>query len=159
MKCRWLPFLAFMAMASAQTTLPLVLPSPSFSFGMAGLAAGQSVRLNVLNLVRTPPPVAIAQFPCKVEIDLYDSTGKMVKQKVVANLGYGQADFLDLDRTELAGSQRIEISGGVVVGSNQSFFCSIAPNLEVYDTSTGKTTAVLAPVSSGVGAFIRTVFP
>ena len=45
---------------------------------------------------------AIAQLPCKVELDLYDGQGKLVKQKTVANLGYGQTDFLDLGRSEIA---------------------------------------------------------
>src|ERR1700693_3571144 len=75
------------------------LSNPTFSFGMIGLGTGQTARLNIVNLVRTPPPIAISLFqPCKVELDLYDGQGKLIKQKSVANLGFGQADFLDLLR-------------------------------------------------------------
>src|SRR5690242_12270937 len=80
----------------------IVLPSPTFSFGMIGLGTGQTARLNIVNLVRTAPPIAISLFqPCKVDLSLYDGQGKLIKQKTVANLGIGQADFVDLLRTEL----------------------------------------------------------
>src|SRR6516225_1011137 len=70
--------------------------TPTFSFGMIGLGTTSTARLNVVNVVRTPPPILIAQVPCKVELDLYDSQGKLLKQKTIPNLGYGQADFLDI---------------------------------------------------------------
>ena len=49
--------------------------TPTISFGMIGLGNNATARLNVVNLVRTAPPVAspIAQTPCKVELDLYDA--------------------------------------------------------------------------------------
>ena len=46
--------------------------NPTLSFGMIGFGMAGIARLNVVNLVRTPPPVLIAQVPCKVELDLYD---------------------------------------------------------------------------------------
>ena len=48
--------------------------APTFSFGMIGLGTTATARLNVVNLVRTPPPImaAIAQLPCKVGLDVYD---------------------------------------------------------------------------------------
>ena len=73
-----------------------------FSFGMIGLGTTATARLNVVNLVRTPPPILIAQLPCTVELDLYDGQGKLIKQKSISNLGYWQADFLDLGRSEAA---------------------------------------------------------
>ena len=76
--------------ASAQDRLaPISFQyTPTISFGMIGLGIGATARLNVVNLVRTPPPVAsaIAQTPCKVELDLYDNQGKLIKQKTVANI-------------------------------------------------------------------------
>jgi len=119
-------------------------PSPTYSFGMIGLGTGATARLNVVNLIRTAPPILIAQFPCKVELDLYDGQGKLLKQKTIANLGFGQADFLDLARSEvpIAGTH-VAISAVVKVGSSQSFFCSVSPTLEVFDGVTGTTTAIL----------------
>jgi hypothetical protein len=123
--------------------------TPTFSFGMVGLGTSQTARLNAINLVRTPPAIAIAQTPCKVELDLYDGQGKLIKQKTVANLGFGQADFLDLARSEIAStSAHVDISGVVKVGSNQSPFCSVSSTLEVFDSVTGATTAILGNPSS-----------
>ena len=119
-----------------------------FSFGMIGLGTTATARLNVVNLVRTPPPILIAQLPCAVELDLYDGQGNLIKQKSVSNLGYGQADFLDLGRSEVAAiGTHVEISGVVKVGSNQTFFCSVSPTLEVFDSVTGATTAILGTTS------------
>ena len=61
--------------------------TPTFSFGMIGLGSAATARLNVINLVRMPPPIpsAIAQLPCKVELALYDGQGKLIKQKSIAN--------------------------------------------------------------------------
>ena len=143
--------------ASAQTvpsTTIFAQLAPTYSFGMLGLASGQSARLNVVNLVRTPPPIEIAQAPCKVDLNFYDNQGKLIKQKTVENLGYGQADFLDLDRSEISGSQRVEVTGAAVGGSTQLFFCLIMPTLEIIDDATGRTTAILTSSTSPVFPFI-----
>src|SRR5215831_12138495 len=99
-------FLAAGTLMGQERLAPVVATpyTPTFSFGMIGLGTAATARLNVVNLVRTPPPImaAIAQLPCKVELDLYDGQGKLIKQKTIDNLGYGQADFLDLSRSEVA---------------------------------------------------------
>lgn len=141
--------------AQERLTPPIfVPPSPTFSFGMIGLGTGQTARLNVVNLVRVAPPIAIsiAQIPCKVDLNLYDGQGKLIKQKTVANLGFGQADFLDLDRSELSTTAaHVDISGVVKVGSTQSFFCNVNSTLEVFDNVTGVTTAILANTNTSPG--------
>lgn len=137
--------------AQERSALPILFPpSPAFSFGMIGLGTGQTARLNVVNLVRNPPPIAISLFqPCKMELDLYDGQGKSIKQKSVANLGFGQADFLDLLRSELnTTAAHVDVTGLVKVGSTQSFTCSISATLEVFDNVTGATTAILAGTNS-----------
>jgi hypothetical protein len=150
------------AIVSAQERLTPVISSqftPTLSFGMIGLGMGQTARLNAVNLVRTPPPFAIAQVPCKVELDLYDGQGKLIMQKTVANLGYGQADFLDVTRSEILNtSAHVDVSGVVKVGSGQAFFCNVSTSLEVFDSVTGATTAVLANPSSSP-ALIFTPLP
>jgi hypothetical protein len=116
--------------------------TPTISFGMIGLGNGATARLNVVNLVRTPPPIAIAiaQTPCKVELDLYDNQGKLIKQKTIANLGYGQADFVDLLRSDIASTvAHVELTGVVKIASSQTFFCSVSATLEVFDSVTGTT--------------------
>ena len=141
---------------SAQERLVSVAPiqvTPAFSFGMIGLGTSQTARLNAVNQVRVPPPVAISLvlIPCKVELDLYDGQGKLLKQKTIANLGFGQADFLDLTRGEISTTAtHVDVSGIVKVGSSQAFFCNVSPTLEVFDSVTGATAAILAasPYSS-----------
>jgi hypothetical protein len=121
--------------ANAQERLPAALTlisTPTLSFGMIGLGTTTTARLNAVNLVRTPPPLAIAQLPCKLELDLYDGQGKLIKQKSIANLGYGQADFIDLARSEvLTPGNHVEITALIKVGSNQPYFCNINATLEV----------------------------
>ena len=132
--------------AQAQERLaPTVVPyTPTFSFGMIGLGTGSTARLNVVNLVRIAPPVAVALIACKVELDLYDGQGKLIKQKNITNLGFGQADFLDLLRSEVAATgAHVEITGVVKVGSGQAFFCNVSATLEVFDSVTGVTSAIL----------------
>src|SRR6266403_2260142 len=84
-------------LAAAAQTLPVPIASSpiTLSFGMIGLAGGQTVRLNAVNIVRTPPPILIAQVPCKVELDLFDAQGTMIKQNVIDNLGYGKSAFVE----------------------------------------------------------------
>jgi hypothetical protein len=138
-----------------------ILPSPTISFAMIGLGTGQTARLNIVNLVRTPPPIAISLFqPCKVELDLYDGQGKLIKQKSVVNLGSGQADFLDLLRSELnTTAAHVDVSGVVKVGSTQSFTCNVSATLEVFDNVTGATTAILAGANSLPGLIFSGLSP
>jgi len=136
--------------------------TPTISFGMIGLGTSQTTRLNAVNLVRTAPPVAvsIAQIPCKVELDLYDGQGKLLKQKMITNLGFGQADFLDLARSEIATtSTHVDVSAVVKIGSTQSYFCNVNTTLEVYDSVTGATAAILAGSASSTPAIIFTSGP
>jgi len=126
--------------------------TPTISFGMIGLGNNATARLNVVNLVRIAPPIAsaIAQTPCKVELDLYDSQGKLIKQKTIANLGYGQADYVDAVRSDLATTAaHVNVTGVVKVSSSQSYFCSVSATLEVFDSVTGTTSAILTGASTG----------
>jgi len=149
--------------AQERLTSPIVIqPNPTFSFGMIGLGTAQTARLNVVNLVRTPPPLAvsIAQVPCKVELDFYDDQGKLIQQKNVANLGFGQADFLDLIRSQLTSTlTHVDVSAAVKVGSTQSFFCNVNTTLEVFDNVTGATTAILSSVNSSPGIIFTGLSP
>jgi hypothetical protein len=113
------------------------------------------VRLNAVNIVRTPPPIAIAQIPCRVELTLFDAQGNVLKQSAIDNLGYGKSAFIEADRAAITDAvNRVEVTGAVKVGSAQSFFCSVAPTLEVYDTATGRTQAILSNAAPSP-SFIR----
>lgn len=110
-----------------RSTVGGAIYTPTYSFGMIGLRSSAAARLNVVNLVRTPPPIfaAIAQVPCKVELDVYDDQGKLLKSKTIPNLGYGQADFLDVLRSDVpTAGTHVDISAVVKVASNQSYFAA-----------------------------------
>ena len=51
-------------------------------------------------------------------------------------------------RAIAAAGTHVEISAAVKVGSNQSFFCSVTPTLEVFDGVTGATMAILENANS-----------
>lgn len=145
-------FLALGTLPAQERLGAMIMPSysPTFSFGMIGLGMAATARLNVINLVRTPPPImsAIAQAPCKVELDVYDGQNKLVKQKTIANLGFGQADFLDVARAELAATgTHVNVTAVVKVTSSQPYFCNLSPTLEVFDSVSGNTTAILTPAN------------
>jgi len=129
--------------------------SPTFSFGVLGLASGETVRINVVNVVRTPPAVAIPQTPCKIELDFYDGQGKLLKQKVIDNLGLGQAHLLDIERAAIAATGRAQVAAVIKVGTNQSIFCSIIPTVEVFDDVTGRASTVLTSPSPGMTPSLR----
>jgi hypothetical protein len=149
----------------AQGTTPFIIPSTEFSSGMVGLSAGQTARLNVVNIgVPTTPAL-----PCVMALAFLDSNSKSLKQSFVS-LKSGQAAFLDLSSDEAGASaqndhktdspQRVPIRG---VGYNpllaagpaipQPLSCALVPTLELFDTETGRLTAVVTnfrtPGSSG----------
>jgi hypothetical protein len=128
----------------AQGTTPIAIPSTEFSFGMLGLAAGQTARLNVVNVgIATVSPL-----PCVLALAFLDSDSKILKQTFVS-VGFGKAAFLDLKMSD-GGSGRVQIRG---IGYNpllspgaaipQPLSCNLVPTLELFDTDTGRTVAIL----------------
>jgi hypothetical protein len=154
-------FLAVGTIAQVRSTpTTSVVFNPTFSFGMIGLGPADTARLNVVNLIRTAVPLGIAVVPCKVELDLYDGQGTRVMQKIIANLGIGQADFVDVPRSAVAtAGTHVEVSGVVKVESPQSFFCEISPTLEVYDSVTGATAVILAGASAQLPVALSALTP
>jgi hypothetical protein len=115
------------------------LPGPlDFTFGMVGLAPGQTARLNVVNIGFTGG----ATIPCRLVLAFLDDSGKPLSQ-VFVQVDGGKAAFLDLTSSEASG--RIQIRG---IGYNPflspvSLSCSLIPTLEVFATDTGITSVVL----------------
>jgi hypothetical protein len=150
--------LGFPGIAAAQSlspypSIPISLQSTQ-TFGVVGLAAGQTARLNLLNpgsSLLTPGEATSPAAACFAQITFLDSTGKTLKTASVNALP-GQSTPFDLNRdTDLTTTaQRVEIRATVQAMPNPTagatavpFFCSVIPTLEVFDNSTGKTTVVL----------------
>ena len=116
-----------------------IASAPPFSSGMAGLASGQTARLNVVN-VGVP-----SALPCVLVLAFLDSDSKILKQMFVS-VGSGKAAFVDLVNS----GARIQIRG---MGYNpllspeaaipQPLSCRLVPTLELFDTETGRTTAIV----------------
>jgi hypothetical protein len=141
----------------AQTTTPAFVSA--FSTGMVGLAASQTAQLNVVNL--SPTPTTASTAACEVQIELWDSSGKLVKSKLIANLAPGAADSLQIRltdvtaptsplRTEVRAVMRYNPFTAVPTSGSTSPVIPIAyvPNctpmltLEMFDTATGVTQSV-----------------
>jgi hypothetical protein len=109
---------------------------PDFSFGMVGLAPGQTARLNVVNV--GPSPSAI---PCRLVLAFLDENGKTLGQTFV-QVESGKSAFLDLTSSERS---RIQVRG---IGFNPflspiSLSCALIPTLEVLSPDTGATSVIL----------------
>src|SRR5215831_11570695 len=145
--------LGFAEHSEAQGTTPIATPSTGFSSGMVGIAAGQTARLNVVNLGGSPA----SPLPCVLALAFVDSDSKIVKQMFVS-VAVGKAAYLDFRMSD-GQSGRVQIRG---IGHNpllspgpaipQPLSCNLVPTLELFDTETGRTAAIVtdfrAPGSS-----------
>src|SRR5215831_12869936 len=116
-----------------------IASAPPFSSGMAGLASGQTARLNVVN-VGVP-----SALPCVLVLAFLDSDSKILKQMFVS-VGSGKAAFVDLVNS----GARIQIRGigynpllSPVAAIPQPLSCQLVPTLELFDTENGRTTAIV----------------
>ena len=77
----------------------IMIASPQFvTFGMVGLASGQTARLNALVLPTGGPLIAGAS--CQVTFDFYDASGASLKTGSVT-AAQGAAASYDLARTDV----------------------------------------------------------
>jgi hypothetical protein len=117
------------------------LPNVSPQFGMAGIALGQVLRLNV---------VAYPPSPCSATIGFLNHNGQWPQpnpDKTVF-LNPGEADFIDLPAAALgiqAGARR-EFQPVVTLESAPNGVSACQATAEVYDKSSGRTSTVLYPI-------------
>jgi hypothetical protein len=125
---------------------------PSTSFGMVGLGAGQTARLNIVNIgAATGIPL-----PCVLALAFLDNNSKILKQ-VFGSLKSGPSALLHLTGNKAGlneqkpdSAQRVQIRG---LGYNpllasgsaipQPLSCNLVPTLELLDAATGKTVTML----------------
>jgi hypothetical protein len=136
------------------------------STGMLGLAGAQTAQVNVVNLAITSNA---KPTPCEVQLEFWDSTGKLVKSSTIADLAQGAAGALQLKLGEITtatSSLRSEIravvrsnaltpsaSGGTASPVFYPLGCSVVTTLEVFDTISGVTQSMTSDVhalASGV---------
>ncbi len=124
---------------------------PGVGFGLIGIANGQSLRVNALNLgTRSSTPAT----GCEVTLQFLNAKGVVLRESVV-QLPAGQGASFDLHRAQVSdqpgrASVRAVLlfgfaGGGAPPGpdARQNFDCNIVPTLELIDDATGRTTLVL----------------
>jgi len=142
-----------------------VATSSSVTFGMAGLAAGETARVNALNLAAGGP--LILGGSCQVTVAFLDESGKTLATQTLPAV-QGQSVHFDLLRSQAdAGADPVEIRATVtaafVISPNtttaSAAFCSIVPTLEVFNQSTGQTVAHLETTHTLAAVVPLTVLP
>jgi hypothetical protein len=134
-----------------------------FTFGMVGIAAGQTARLNVVNAIPVGPPQLPSGPPVRVTIMFVDANGNPFNiggalLQTTVMLSPGQSAFLDLNSDAIPVGPPIIPSGPptriqirALVSDCEG--CSsglVVPTLEVFDNATGKTTLAL-PDTPAIG--------
>jgi hypothetical protein len=114
---------------------PIKEVDPVAQFGMVGITAGQTARLNVFG--KDDP----GDDDDKVELSFVDADGNILSQKVY-DLKAGRSSFLDLRGSEVPprDSNRTQIRGVVrFVGTPDTRTYMWTPTLEVFDNASGET--------------------
>jgi len=122
----------------ALAALPAWAANPQF--GMVGLAASQTLRLNV---------VAFPPDPCNAQIGFLNSNGAVPQPQPgkTVTLGPGEAAFLDLSAVALGVQfgQRAELQPVVTLLAAPNGFSACQASAEVFDSFSGRTWAILLP--------------
>ena len=147
------------ALAAQIVSIPTF--APAVTTGAIGLAASQTAQLNVVNLNVASTPSTTPTTACQVQLEFWDSTGKMVKSSGSITVAPGATGSLQITLSEVTTAntspQRAEIRGVVrrtppapatgvsvtptPVAQPIAFFqpsCAVATTLEIFD-STGVT--------------------
>jgi|SRR5579872_4218449 len=146
-----LSFVVILASAAVGQMLPPVGFGLNIqTTGMVGIAEGQAARLNVLN-PGVQAPAATGAL-CSGLLSFIDDQGGILKSLTVT-VAPGKAIFLDLDsdadlHLEVNGRKQIRATVQVppaapTPGAIATGFCTLAPTLEIFDKSSGKTQVIL----------------
>ena len=128
---------------------------PGKIFGQLGLVTGQTMRLNAVNVL-DPGTTYFPPGPCRVTLVLFGPDGAVLAHSV-QTLNPGGATFLDFSSPSTVGGAdasvnlaRTEVRGLVLVESAHPAVFPSGPcraTLEVFDNSSGRTTAFQSPQS------------
>lgn len=120
-------------------------------FAVVGVAAGQTARINVVNEAPAKGPESMA-LPCRVTLQFFGAEGELLKERSIDDFSAGKIAFLDLGpgdrpeketRTPVRAVVRWGYAGGANPPAGTAEACQVVPNMEVYETETGKTQLLL----------------
>jgi hypothetical protein len=151
-------FVSVAGLAAAQgTNMPVLFPQVQ-TFGMVGLTAGQTARLNVLN-PGVLPPLATGAI-CSAQVSFLDSKGNVLKTAPLL-IAPGQSVPFDLNRdTDVtATDQRMQIRATLQIPLPSPMFanpvqlygCPLIPTLEIFNNDTGRTQVLMTDTRSVFG--------
>jgi len=118
-------------------------PDPPKIFGQLGLVAGQTIRLNAVNVL-DPGTTLLPPDPCRVTLVFFGQDGRILAHSTEV-LQPGAATFLDFALPATINSIRTEVRADVTVESLSTRLVPPDPcraTLEVFDNDTGRTTAI-----------------
>ena len=116
-------------------------PDPPGVWGMFGITPPETARLNVVNIGLPGVPPG----PCNVQFSFYNDSGKLLKQNTIV-LNRGQSSFLDITGVEAGAAFRSQIHPYVLLATNSPTGCNAVATLELFDTTSGKTSILLNPI-------------
>jgi hypothetical protein len=132
-------------------------PSVEHNFPAVGVVSGQTIRITALNTVRTTVTTATTTLPCRVSVSFYDERGRIAKEETIDDLASGTAKWSEYSpqlailvypppRIALAAVVQVSTNAPSSATSAGSFnpSCSVIPTLEIYDTSSNRTTLLLS---------------
>jgi len=129
--------------------MPVLFPQVQ-TFGMVGLAEGQTARLNLLN-PGVLPPLATGAI-CSAQVSFLDSKGAGLKTAPIS-VAPGQSVPFDLNRdtdvtapdqrVQIRATLQIPLPSPIVASPPQPWGCPLIPTLEIFDTNTGRTQIVI----------------
>jgi hypothetical protein len=122
-------------------------PDPPKVFGQLGIVAGQTIRLNAVNVL-DPATTAFPPDPCRVTLVLFGADGAILAHSSEV-LQPGAATFLDFSLPVIVNSIRTEVRADVTV-ENLVSTRLLPPDpcratLELFDNTSGQTTAIQSP--------------
>ncbi|HTQ53415.1 MAG TPA: hypothetical protein VMI94_03080 [Bryobacteraceae bacterium] len=115
-------------------------PDPPGVWGMMGVTASDTIRINVVNMQFA----GLTPASCNVTMKFLDDTGKVLKQSTVT-IKTTQAVSLDYTPGGGAGF-RTEVHPAVSVPSTEPVGCSAIGSAEVFNTISGETVAFAHPI-------------
>lgn len=132
-------------------------PSVGHNFPAVGVVSGQTIRITALNTVRNNVPTVMPTLPCRVSVSFYDEGGRVAKEETIDDLAPGTAKWAEYSpqlailvfpppRIAVAAVVRVSTASPWLAAPAGLFnpFCSVIPTLEVYDTSSNRTTLLLS---------------
>ncbi len=138
---------------AASAAMAQINTGPFVTTALVGVAAGQSARLNA-----TRPDLAapiLTATVCSASLAIRDENGQILKSQNFAQVGPGQTVSITLNSaTDIpAPSPRTEVRGVISPDPDPQSppLCELAVSLEIYDNSTGKTTAVVEGTTPSLG--------